>query len=94
MLAVRAVLGPRPRRFAFRAMVAMLMLGATLYSGMILSQQIARVQQEIGATIPASSLAADDPRRIAFGRLHQQSAALNLVPLIGGFVLLFLELGD
>ena len=36
-LFVRAVLGPRPRRFSIRLGIAVLMLGATMYSGMVLS---------------------------------------------------------
>jgi hypothetical protein len=93
-LFVRAVLGPRPRRFALRLAIAAVMLGATMYSGMVLSRRIERVQQEIGAGVAPSSLAAADPRRIAFGRLHGQSTLIQLVPLLGGLVLVWFELRD
>jgi hypothetical protein len=93
-LFVRAVLGPRPRRFAVRAAIAALMLGAALYSGMVLSGNIARVQREIGEGVAASSLPEGDPRRAAFGRLHAQSTLLQIVPLAGGLILLFFEIGD
>jgi hypothetical protein len=93
-LFVRAVLGPRPRRFSIRLGIAVLMLGATMYSGMALSRRIERVQQEIGAGIAASSLPSGDPRRVAFGRLHGQSVFIQLVPLIGGLVLMLFELRD
>jgi uncharacterized membrane protein len=93
-LFVRAVLGPRPRRFALRAAIAALMLGAALYSGVVLSRTIARVQREIGEGVAASSLPEGDPRRAAFGRLHAQSTLLQIVPLAGGLILLFFEIGD
>jgi hypothetical protein len=93
-LATRAILGPRPRHFASRTVIAVLMLGASLYSGLVLSERIARVQLEIGAEVSASSLPDSDLRRRAFRRLHGQSTALQLIPLLGGFVLLFLELRE
>ena len=70
------------------------MLAASLYSGMVLSGRIARVQQEIGVSISPSSLPATDPRRLEFGRLHGQSTLIQLVPLIGGVVLMLFELKD
>ncbi len=90
----RAVLGPRPRRFSLRLTVATLMLAASLYSGMVLSGRIARVQHEIGVSTSPSSLPATDPRRLEFGRLHGQSTLIQLVPLIGGVVLMLFELKD
>ena len=93
-LAVRAVLGPRPRRFSIRVAIAVLMLGTSLYAGMVLSSRIAAVQQEIGAGVAPSSLPANDPRRVEFGRLHGQSTLIQLVPILGGLVLIFFELRD
>ena len=91
-LVARAVLGPRPRRFALRAATAGAMLAATLYSGLVVSPYIAASQQEIG--VAPSSLPDADPRRAAFGRLHAQSTALQLIPVLGGLLLLALELQD
>jgi hypothetical protein len=93
-LAVRAVLGPRPRRFSIRVGVAVLMLSASLYAGMVLSRQIEEVQQQIGAGVAASSLPNGDPRRTEFGRLHGQSTLIQLVPILGGLVLMLFELRD
>lgn len=93
-LITRAVLGPRPRRFSIRLTIAILMLAATMYSGMVLSRRIDRVQEQIGATTAASSLPADDPRRLEFGRLHGRSTLIQLVPLLGGVVLMLFELND
>jgi hypothetical protein len=91
-LLVRAVLGPRPRRFAIRFSIAFLMAAATVYAGFFLAPQIARLQSVIG-TAP-STLADADPRRVEFERLHGTSSAVELVPLAGGLLLLFWELKD
>lgn len=91
-LSIRAVLGPRPRHFALAAVTTSVMLAAALYSGLILSDRIERLRQEIAGA--PSALGSDDPRRVEFGRLHAQSTAFHLVSLIGGLVLLFREMTD
>jgi hypothetical protein len=88
-LAARAVLGPRPMQFAVRLGIALAMLAASAYSGLVVSRSIARMQTEIG--VSPSSLPDGDPRRAAFGRLHALSSALQLVPVLGGMLLLFWE---
>ncbi len=90
---VRAVLGPRPRRFAVRAVIAFAMLAASGYSGVFVSARIARVQADIGGVAP-SSLPETDPRRVQFGRLHATSTGLELIPVLGGLMLLLWELKD
>jgi putative copper export protein len=91
-LTVRRVLGPRPRRFAIRFGGLLLMTAAALYGGVVVAPQIARTQQSIGAA--PSTLDPADPRRVEFGRLHAQSVSVQLVPLLGGLVLLLFELKD
>lgn len=91
-LILRGVLGPRPIWFAARLGTAFLMLATTGYSGLVVSRQIARIQSEIGGS--PSSLPSGDARRIAFGRLHALSTGLELVPVLGGLLLLFRELKD
>jgi hypothetical protein len=91
-LAVRGVLGPRPRRFAFRVAGLFVMIVAAVYVGAVLTPRIAALQHSIG-TAP-SALAANDPRRIEFGRLHGMSVSIQLIPLLGGLALLFWELKD
>ena len=91
-LVTRGVLGPRPRRFAYRVGGLMLMIGATVYAAAVVAPRIAAMQRSIG-TAP-SALAETDPRRIEFGRLHGTSVSLQLVPLLGGLALLFWELKD
>jgi hypothetical protein len=91
-LAVRAVLGPRPRRFSLRMIVTMLMIGAAAWTGFVLIPQIEEARRALGAS--PSALADGDPARIGFGRLHGLSTLLELVPVLGGLVLLFDELRD
>ena len=89
-LLVRAILGPRPRRFAWRAAVATLMLATTAYAGIVVAGQIRAIQRQI--RVAPSSLPENDPRRIEFGRLHGLSTSLQLVPLLGGLALMYWEL--
>ncbi len=91
-LTLRAVLGPRPRRYAIRAGLGLVMLLAVVYAALVIEPRIRRMPQEIG--MAPSRLAAGDPRRIEFGRLHATSTALESVPLAGGLLLLFWELRD
>ena len=91
-LVVRAILGPRPRRFAWRAALGLVMLATSAYSGVFLAHRIRQLQQEI--RVAPSSLAIDDPRRVEFGRLHGLSTALQLVPLLGGLALIYWELKE
>jgi hypothetical protein len=91
-LLLRRVLGPAPRRFAWRAGLAALMLAATAYSGIVVAGDIAALQRQIGAA--PSSLPDGDPRRVRFGRLHGLSTALQLVPLLGGLMLIYWEIKE
>jgi hypothetical protein len=80
----RKILGPTPRPFAVRIGIASLMLATTLVSGLVVSPEIERVQQ--------APLA--DSYRATFGRLHALSMALQLVPIVGGLLMMFWELRD
>ncbi len=91
-LAIRGLLGPRPRRFAVRMAVTAVMLGAGAWSGMVVSPRIEAARQSLGAA--PSSLPEADARRIEFGRLHGVSTSLQLLPLLGGLLLLWFELKD
>lgn len=91
-LLLRRILGPRPRRFAWRAGLATLMLAASAYSGVIVAARIQALQRDIG--VAPSSLPAEDARRVEFGRLHGLSTALELVPLLGGLMLIFWEIRE
>jgi hypothetical protein len=91
-LLMRGVLGPRPVMFAARLTVVLAMLAASAYAGFVVAANIARLQAEIG--VAPSSLPEGDPRRAAFGRLHARATGLELVPILGGLLLLFRELKD
>ena len=91
-LLTRAVLGPRPRRFAARMVIAAAMLAAAGWSGVVVGPRVASVQRAIGG-LP-SGLPESDPRRAEFDRLHGLSRMLQLVPLAGGLALMFWELKD
>lgn len=93
-LLLRAALGPRPLRFAWRVALTTVMLTATLYSGLVVAARIDAAQRSIGPGLTASTLPEGDPRRAQFGRLHGQSSGLQLVVLVAGLGLLFLELQD
>ena len=89
----RAVLGPRPRHFGIRLGIVVVMLGAAAYSGVVLTGRIESLRQQMGGVAP-SSLPETDPRRVEFGRLHAQSTGMQVVPLLGAFILLARELAD
>lgn len=91
-LLLRRVLGPAPRRFAWRAGLATMMLAASVSSGFVVSGRLARLQGEIGAA--PSSLPEGDARRVEFGRLHGLSIALQLVPVLGGLMLVYWEMKE
>jgi hypothetical protein len=91
-LVLRRILGPRPLRFAWRLAIALLMLAATIASGWFVAGRITHLQQTM--SVAPSRLAADDPRRLEFGRLHALSTGLQLVPLLGGLALMYWELKE
>jgi hypothetical protein len=91
-LTARAALGPRPRQSAMRLALTLAMLGAVVYSAFFVAPRIERLQRMTG--VAPSSLPAGDPRRAEFGRLHGLSTGVQLVPLVGGLILLFFEMRD
>lgn len=88
-LAVTAILGPRPRHFALRAFVILLMLASALYSGFVVLGEIDRIQLAVG-TLP-SRLPAGDAQRLRFDALHQLSTRLMMVNVVAALVLLYWE---
>lgn len=91
-LVLRAALGPRPAHVGLRLAVLAAMLATAIYSGFVLTARIERAREAAGGA--PSALAPEDPRRIAFGRLHAISTVLQIVPLAGSLVLIFWELND
>lgn len=91
-LIARAILGPRPRRFAWRAALALAMLASSVYAGLVIDARIDNIRK--GAGVSIASLAPTDARRIEFGRLHGLSMAFEFVPLLGGLALIYWELKE
>jgi uncharacterized membrane protein len=91
-LTLMALLGPRPHAFAVRIATVSVMLAAMLASGAWIDRRIAALRTEIG--VPVGSLAAQDPRRLEFGRLHGLSTSLMGIVAAGGLLLLYLETRD
>jgi hypothetical protein len=88
-LIVIALLGPRPGGFFLRLALVGLMFGGTLYAGLVLTGQIDDLQKQIGVSV--ATLAASDPRRVSFGRLHGLSTGLMALTAVGGLILLYWE---
>jgi uncharacterized membrane protein len=86
------ILGPKPPQVGVRAGIVAVMLALSLYSGLVLSPQIERMQSEVGVSV--RSLPDTDPRRARFGRLHGLSTTLMLVNMVGGLVLLYWHARD
>ena len=91
-LVARRILGPRPHRFAWRAGIALVMLLASAYAFVGVGGRIAALQREIG--VAPSSLPEGDPRRVEFGRLHGLSTGLQILPLLGGLMLMYWEIRE
>lgn len=91
-LLIRAILGPRPRRFAWRAALATVMLAVSVYAGLVVDARIERLGAAIGVAV--SSLPLNDARRIEFDRLHGLATDLQVVPLLGGLALIYWELKE
>ncbi len=87
-----ALLGPRPRAFAFRLAVIAAMLLVAMYSGLIVLPTIDSIQLEVGS-LP-SLLPAADPRRVRFDELHQLSTRLMMANIVGALALLYWEARD
>lgn len=87
VLTARTVAGAPPVAWPWQLLVAAAMLASTVYSGLVLTPQIERAQQAAGG--PVAALDANDPRRVAFARLHQRSTALMMVNIAGGLLLLY-----
>jgi hypothetical protein len=91
-LIARRILGPRPHRFAWRAGIALVMLLASAYAFVGVGGRITALQREIG--VAPSSLPPGDARRVEFGRLHGLSTALQVIPVLGGLLLMYWEIRE
>jgi len=92
LLALRAVIGPRPRRLAIRIWTVAAMLALTVAAGRFITPRVAEIRDTAGGRVTA--LAESDPRRIEFNRLHGLSSAVMLVTILAAAGLLYAEVRD
>jgi hypothetical protein len=83
------LIGPRPVAFGIRVGIIVVMLGLTLYSGLVIGPRIETLQQAVAG--PMNQLPVDDPRRIEFDGLHSLSTTLFTLAGAGGLILLLWE---
>jgi hypothetical protein len=91
-LALRAALGPRPRRLAARMWVAIGMLTASLLTGLVLVPRVSAIATRTNG--PIASLSADNSDRIAFNRLHGLANIIMCVTVVAGLGLVWTEMKD
>jgi uncharacterized membrane protein len=68
-----------------RYVIALLMLGLTLYSGLVVSRRLESVRAKMAGGV--DSAPKTDPRRVEFNRLHRLSTTLMAFNLLLGFAL-------
>ena len=74
----------RERRRRIRLIAAAIVAASCLVAQLAIAPRIASLRAELRA--PLSSLALDDPQRVAFGRLHMFSVAWLGVAMVGAAV--------
>ena len=68
-----------------RYVIAALMLGLTLYSGLVLARRLDRAREQMAGGV--DRVPKDDPRRVEFNRLHRLSTTLMAFNLLLGLAL-------
>ena len=91
-LALRAAIGPRPRRTALRVWTVAAMLTASVLLSLVIAPRIDAIRAETKGTIAARP--ADYPLRVQLGRLHGQSSGVMLATVLAGLGLLWAEMKD
>jgi hypothetical protein len=92
VMAVRAALGPRPRKLAIRLWLLAAMIAASVVTAVVVSPRIEAIRDETQGSVAA--LPDGDARKVQFGRLHGLSNALMLFSLAAGVGLLYAEMKD
>jgi hypothetical protein len=92
VLVVRALLGPRPLRFAWRLWAVVAMTAATAATVFVLAPRIDRIRRDTPGAVAA--LPDGDPRKAEFGRLHGLSNVLMIATLGAGVGLIWMEARD
>jgi hypothetical protein len=92
LLALRAFIGPRPRRLAIRIWTVAAMLALTIAAGRFITPRVAAIRDAAGGKV--SALSDSDPRRLEFNRLHGWSNAVMLVTILAAAGLMLAEVRD
>jgi hypothetical protein len=88
-LTLHRLLGARPLKYGIRVAIMGLMLVLMMYIGFFLLPGVDAIQAKV--TGPVSALAASDPLRLEFDRLHGLSNILFSITAIGGLALCWWE---
>jgi uncharacterized membrane protein len=88
-LTLHRLLGARPIKYGIRTSILAVMLAMTLSADFYVGPRIATIQAQVSG--PVSVLAADDPIRLEFNRLHGLANILLSLAAVGGLALLFWE---
>jgi len=88
-LTLHRLLGARPVRYGVRVGIMALMLLMMLATGYWIIPQVNAIQTQVAG--PVSALAATDPLRLEFDRLHGLSNMLFTITALGGLALCFWE---
>ncbi len=92
LLGLRAIIGPRPRRFALRTWTVAALLALSVGTAIYVTPRVAAIRDEAGGRV--SAWPEDDPRRREFNRLHGLSSVLVLITLAAGIGLIYAEVHD
>jgi len=88
-LTLHRLLGARPVKYGVRVGIMGVMLVMMLATGFYVIPQVNAIQAQVKG--PVSALAAADPLRVEFDRLHGLSNILFSITAIGGLALCFWE---
>lgn len=88
-LTLHRLLGARPVKYGIRVGIMGVMVTLMMVTGLWLIPQVDAIQA--GVKGPVAELAASDPRRVEFNRLHGLSNILFSITAIGGLALCWWE---
>ena len=88
-LTLHRLLGARPVKYGIRVGILLAMLVMMMALGFYIIPAVNEIQA--GVSGPVSALAAEDPRRVNFDRLHGMSNILFSITAIGGLALCWWE---
>lgn len=88
-LTLHRLLGARPLKYGVRVVIMSLMLAMMAATGLYVIPRVNAIQAQVAG--PVSSLAATDPLRLEFDRLHGASNILFMITALGGLALCFWE---